>query len=267
MSQDIRSRISESGIDFALNAFWVSVTGAIVTAAFYAVALWRGLPVQWLWAIVASFLTFVFVIVSTVSIVRIARSRKVRPIGRRGLLDFVRDRDRGIALINQNVGVLSNYTVRIGVKAARHGRLFESAKRRGWTWLADLRARNAARDLEREGLRMGIYAQRFSDSVDMFTVNTKNWLDWMQQDGSPVQQDTFVPIIESFRKAVAGALPNIKGFRTASDKNRRLSAELDVGSGRIVSALDQVIDGMQRTIDFCNTILGEPVISKPGEPS
>lgn len=54
----IRQRITDSAVDFALNAFWVAVAGAAVTAVAVCYVFWRGLSEKLVWALSASFATF-----------------------------------------------------------------------------------------------------------------------------------------------------------------------------------------------------------------
>lgn len=256
MSNDWRSKMADSAVDFALNAFWVAVWGAVVTAAVLVVGVVTGLPVNWLWALSASLITFAFLLAVTWVLPRVsAKQGQPKKSGRRGLLDFINARDRAAVEINKNVGMITTHTTRIGDKAGKHGLRMDSAKRVGWRWLINHRVRAAARDLRREGVRMGIYAERLEQSTSLFIENTTNWLQWMRDDGTPVERDQIVPVLTSFRNAVVGALPNIRTFRATSDHNRRLSADLDLAGEAIVVSLDQVIASLEKTAAFCDAVL------------
>ena len=178
-------------------------------------------------------------------------------VGRKGLLDFIRDRDRAATDLAKNLEVLTQETERVGKQMTRKAAQVEKANKAGSQRRSLRLARKAATLIERRALRMEIYVGRFSESVDVLTTSTVSWLAWMKERETPVESADYISAMKKLRDATAGALPNVKSFRDINRKTQDLSAEMDLAAGRLVLALDKLIAGMERTVTFCNQIIAE----------
>lgn len=90
MWTSFRDRVAATGVDFALQAFWVAVAGAGVSGALVVLAFWRGLPVQWLFAFAALLFAYSTVILLTGGLVvlRARRSGRVKRVGKKGFANY-----------------------------------------------------------------------------------------------------------------------------------------------------------------------------------
>lgn len=259
-----RERVTDSAIDFALNAFWVAFYGAVVTGVIAAYGWWngwwQGISERWLWAVIASLLTFIFVLLTTAAMVAVTRhsQRRIRPVGRKGLIDFVHDRDRAMSEMNRHLTRLAKETVLIGKIANKYAPRIQRAATLNWRWLQIMLVKQFAAGLNRRAIHMGVHGPMLAASVDAFINNTQQWLAWMRNHAQPVSDQGFFDSLHKLKNSSEVALPNLKGFRDSTERQRLLGADLDIAGGRVVAAMDQVIVATERLMEFCGSVTSEP---------
>lgn len=250
--------VAQSALDFALNAFWVAVVGAAFTVS---AVVWAQLSArqELLSAFLGAFAAFAVMLLATAAIARVQqRPRAVQKQGRKGLLNYIYDRDRATAAVMKSMTTLAAETAAIG-RLTQRGAVGASAiNRRGGpkqTQRAYKHAGKVARAIAKRTAVMRIHATRYAENSALFMESVNSWLDWMAAHEASLDDETgFVAVVVGLGEAVAGAKPSTVGFRDAVERNRLLSDQMDVSGEGLVSVLDTIIQTMSDTEAFCERI-------------
>jgi hypothetical protein len=251
-------RLRESGIDFALNAFWVAVWGAVVLVAIAAYGVWQGIPDNYIWLLIGALLALVFVIAITWALVWVKRKKSTTaapPQGRKGLLNHVIDTKRAMARVNASLPQIARETVKIGKITVQETAKLEAIKRRGGAQVEErayAQSGRAVRRLLKRTEAMLVHAGLFSSNVDQLDMSLSAWISWLHDRNQPIEgAQEFKQALDSLAAASRSAMPHTVSFRDSVEQNRALNDHFDVLGERLTAVLNTVITSMERTIDLC----------------
>jgi hypothetical protein len=258
--ENLRDKAADSAVDFALNAFWVAVWGAVVTGLLALWAMRIDIPATWVYALGGAFTAFVVVALATGGLVWYRRGRvvAVKP-ARKGYLNFKVEALRAMTANNKHIGEIGDETARIGKMMGAGARKIEkiNANGRDVDERAYKLARKTAAKLLKRVRKMELHIERFSVDTDAWISNFTSWFRWAEKENLLDKLAGMKPALTSLLTNVRTAKPNTKGFRDSADGIRSMSDDMDFAAGRLVGALDIVLEKMSAAEKFCEDTIGK----------
>lgn len=257
--QDFKQRISESAIDFALNAFWVVVWGVILTAIAAVYLLFKGASPYLLVGLASAALALIFVLMITASVVFLQRrARKATEparVGRKGFLDYRMQGQRALASMNRSQEAINRQMNRIGRQTIADARRVQRAQRGfGNTDERAYRAlRRAASHLRKRATAMKLHATKYAADVSLFTEGFGKWMEWAVTKGN-TDRNQFAQLadaLQSFQETMDANIPHLEALRATMDGARESSEEMDVAGASLDEAVATIIESTKAASAFC----------------
>lgn len=252
----LRARISDSAIDFALNAFWVAAVSAAATALVMIWAILKDADQRWIYAGLGAFEAFIFVIAVTAGVVLMRRrvAAKIPKVGRKGLLDFQRDGTKAIGLVTAALVVITKHVAEIAPLLDASTQRISRIDARGGPHLLDRRHAEAAATavkLEKIAQNMELQISSYTNNVDTFIQSNRAWLEWAAKSGRTSGLRPMSPSLRALAQSLEASISKAEAYVVAVENSREISAELDVVGEHIVTIHNAMVAKMKETHAFC----------------
>jgi len=276
--------ITSSAGDAALNAFWVSVGGAVLTAVGLIWAYLRGAGRHVLWGLAGAFIGVVGIFAATLillwsgpkvfvaillltSIAAVAGGIAAKWAARaalvanaeRGVFDYWEQNSRAQKSLTKALTGITKETENLGNVANKHAAAFVSIA--GEPELRRMQygrkiAGKAAKDFDSSARRFQRSAAEFQDATTQFIDGMNGLLEWQQQNHGTESVASAITGLTALRDTVTNTLSRQTGLRNSVSNTPRMTRELTVAIQSLSNAIEVSINGMQATLDFCNNALG-----------
>lgn len=257
--ESVKRRVTESAVEFALNAFWIAVWGVVATGVTAGVLFLKGASSYLLIALAAIASTLVVVLGVTAAVAfvqRQARRVSVPPrAGRKGFLDYKIQGQRALARMTASLTAMTEQTERIGRELTADARRMERAQRarrnadeRGYRAM-----KRAAAHVDRRAALMRLHATNYASDVRLFIEGTGKWIDWVaindMRDRNQLAQ--FAAILQTFQQTLDESVVSLEAFRQSIEESRSASEEMDIAGGALSDAVTMVITASREASGFC----------------
>lgn len=258
MFKGIRKKLAESAVEAALNAFWIAVYGVLVTAAGVVWMAFRNLDSKWLFAFAGALASFTIVVLVTWALVWIRRRRNVAEPqkGRKGMLNYIIDRDRSIAAMSVSIDAINKEITRLGNELTVLNSKVVAIQLRGGPRAQELiyaHTETASRRITKRVAVLEIHTTRLRDDVNLLSISMSGWLDWAARKNIEIEgKEQFLKTLATLKSTMTSAAASATTAKGNLANMRELSDDLDRVGERLMAVLDVYLDSMKQTIQVCD---------------
>ncbi len=265
------NRLWDSGIDTALQAFWIAVWGLVVvtTLAFFAYA--RGISGPWLYGLIGAVCGVTAVLMATVVLVAI-RERRRRALARlreaqfatadKGFLDFLVHRAEGERQVTAIMRAINKEVAATGKDLTLGSGRLDKIKRRGGTHQAVRALKEAqrmAKIVHRHSARMEELNALYNEATDLLVENHLGYLDCIASGRASAPSLSDLAQFRDVLTSLAAIMRDncATGENTIRILNRLIGASRDVDTSvrRLTAATKEYLRIMGKTETFCGSMV------------
>ena len=261
-----RQRFVTSGVEFALQAFWVAVWGAVAVLLAGIWAFLGGVSTRWIFAAGGAFVAFLVVIIVTASLVLLRRrTKQPARVGRRGLFDSVRGvRESGKRLV-EDLNVITqqmNNITNIASKTSERFAYFKAQAAAGKDPTDDIHkaATKAAKKLIKYGSVMRLRSNALKANVEFLMQCLDEWLTWALKEKQTEQLAMLSASLQQLLASTNSALPGMISFRDGTDSIRWIDSQFDIAGEDMAESMNVAINVLSSARDLWDKSLQRIVV-------